>query len=140
MKKLARVLCAAMAASMVLTGCGNSACEDFVDAFVELGEKGAACGDDYSSGITDANRDESVEQCEAEETFENCSSDDQAAIRDFAECVSDMPTCTTANEENFQVAFSGCIFTLASDVSDECFSTSGESIRRKVARMTTSHY
>lgn len=139
MKKFVRVLSVAMAASMVLTGCGNSACEDFVDAFVEITEKGEACGDDTGT-ITDSERDEAIEECKEEETFENCSSDDRKAISDFRECVSDMPTCSASNPEPFQTAYLGCLFSLSSGLSEDCIPTTGESLQRKIARLTTSHY
>ncbi|WNG49898.1 hypothetical protein F0U60_41600 [Archangium minus] len=139
MKKFMRGLCAAMAASMVLTGCGNSVCEDFVDAFVNISEKGQACGDDFGT-ITDSERDEAIDECKEEETFDDCSSDDRKAIADFRECTSDMPTCNANDPEAFQAAYLGCLFSLSAAVSDECFPTTSESIRRKIASMTTSHY
>lgn len=111
MKKLVGVLAIA---AMALTGCGNT-CDDLEDAFTKAQEKAKPCN---NGGSTESFN---VNQCNSD--LKSCSSDDKKALADFADCLRDLPTCSSANQDNFNSQLFGCALTVAGKVSDQCGNT-----------------
>lgn len=113
MKKMFGVVAVA---ALVLTGCGNT-CDDLEDAFKEFDTKAAPCNDGSSTTFN-------MNQCN--NNIDKCSSDDKKALADFADCIRDLPTCSSSTEDNFSAQLLGCALTLSGKISDTCNSAFGE--------------
>lgn len=111
MKKLVGVLAVV---AMALTGCGNT-CDELEDALSDFDKKAAPCGNEPSTF--------NMNQCE--NNVDKCSSEDKEALEKFADCLKDLPDCSTATEDNFNAAALGCAFSLAGSVSEQCLDTIG---------------
>jgi hypothetical protein len=100
-------------AALVLTGCGNT-CDDLDDAVTAFNKKAAPCND--NSDVLTFN----MNQCT--NNIDKCSSDDKKAIGDFADCLRDLPTCSSSNENSFNAGFLTCASALNEKISDTCSS------------------
>ncbi|RKH31039.1 hypothetical protein [Corallococcus sicarius] len=98
-------------ASLTLTACGGSVCDDLEDSANTLSDKAEKCGFEQPDNdeVTDADR----EACE--ESVKSCTDDDKTKIDSFVDCVNDIKECsdkTTAEQNSFSASTLACYLKL----------------------------
>src|SRR5688572_1272684 len=98
-----RLVSAFAVMSLALTGCGASLCDDLADASESLGEKAQPCGGGTTS---DPITDEELNQCK--ESLDKCTDADKEKLGDFVDCINELPTCSTSNQNTFVSSLLAC--------------------------------
>ncbi|HVG60229.1 MAG TPA: hypothetical protein VNA24_16850 [Hyalangium sp.] len=122
-----RLVSAFAVASLVLTGCSGSICEDFKDVSEDISEKAKPCSD----GTPGTDEPFDVQQCE--EDLAKCSEDDKKALEEYVDCLGDVETCEKGKEDVYGGAVLACAFAAAGKLSDACTSTVSQGIKRAAA-------
>jgi hypothetical protein len=114
--------------SLALTGCGGSVCEDVADSFNSFIEKAKPC----LEGVTiDPISDADIEMCE--ENIDNtCSDADKEALQKFTDCLNDLDTCSSSNQNAWAAEAEKCTTELEK-VSDGCGAVTAEGVEREMA-------
>jgi len=128
-----RLAFAVVAVSLAMTGCSGSLCDDVDSANKDLADKVKGCSS-FSEITYKEPTDAEREQCE--KSVEACTDSDKEAIEKFLDCVSDLPACTNATEQQFGTSFLACANGVA-NISDACLDMSGASIRNAAAYSRT---
>jgi hypothetical protein len=107
------------AVSLALVGCGGgNECDDVDEAYDEVADKAANCrnviDDSYFEGLSD----NEVDQCK--EDLENCTDGDKDVIKDFSECVQDVPKCAASNTDPFEDGLTICLLEAANKLTPSC--------------------
>lgn len=94
-------------ASLTLTACGGSICDDLEDSSKSLADKGEACGLTVDDGdeVTDAERDA------CKEATKDCTDDDKKQVDAFVDCLNDIKDCsdkTAAEQQAFGLSVVAC--------------------------------
>ncbi len=118
--------------SLALAGCGGSLCEDLADSLDTVNEKSKPCG---GGTETDPITDEEIKACE--ESLDSCSDADKDALGKFNDCVNDLDTCSTGNENAFAAALLACGAHLEK-VSDSCGASTEQGLKRALSRINVS--
>lgn len=118
--------------SLALTGCGGSLCEDVADSLDKVNEKAKPCGFDST---TDPITDDDIKRCE--DNLDKCTDADKDALGKFNDCIGDLATCSTGNENAFAAALLACGAHL-DKVSDNCGATSEQGLKRSISRFNVS--
>jgi hypothetical protein len=134
MKKFASMFAVA---ALALVGCGgDDLCDDLSSTDKDFYEKTKACSALNDGSPYEEPTESDFDQCE--EAVKSCSDSEKDKIKDFNECVSDLPTCTAATEDDFIAAFAGCALTHLSGVSEKCGGSITEESVRNALRLTHS--
>lgn len=113
MKQASSVLLAVLAAAS-LAGCGGTLCDRLEAAQDKFYAGKATCTySDGSSNVT-LSRPGTCKDVSA------CSAEEQKAIDAFASCLTSATACTAGNEKQATTDGTGCLFVLASKVSQAC--------------------
>ena len=107
MKRFAAVL----AVASLLAGCTGDVCSRMDSIAESLNKKSAACNETYTNGL-------SKSECQAK--VSSCSSEDQAKVHKWLDCIEGLPNCEAGKSDEFEHKFLSCATTQLKGVSQAC--------------------
>lgn len=113
MKQASSVVLAALAAA-ALAGCGGTVC-DRVEAAQDKFYAGKA-----TCTYTDGTSTVTLTRGSTCKDLSACSADEQKAVDAYATCLTSATACAAGNEKQATTDGTGCVFALASKVSQAC--------------------
>jgi hypothetical protein len=122
-----RLLCAVAVASLAMTACSGSLCDQFDDSGKDLVDKVKNCPSFKDITYTEPTE---AEKKQCEDSLKTCTDSDKESLNKFLDCINDLDKCEAASEQSFAAAFLACAAPLQS-VSDACGAVAGDALVRK---------